>query len=81
MKIPVDKRLFWFLRENASLDLSDPATLEMYVQQIITRGRTEDIQRLLKTLGIEELKRVFQRIQSFLGADIKRFWEDLFADH
>lgn len=43
MKTVVDKRLFWFLKEGAELDLSKKSQLDMYVQQTLLRGKTSDI--------------------------------------
>lgn len=80
MKITANKRLFWFLKEGISLDLSEPSVLDMYVQQIITRGRTEDIKALLKLLKIEELQAVLKRIGRFIPQDVKMFWEDFIKD-
>ena len=45
MKIKADKRLFWFLKDNVKLDLNDPSQLDMYLHQVITYGRTEDIKK------------------------------------
>lgn len=33
-----NNHLFWFLKDGVRFDLSDPSTLDMYVQQVITRG-------------------------------------------
>ncbi len=38
MRVAADPRLFWFLKEGSSLDLSDPAALDLYVQQVLTHG-------------------------------------------
>ncbi len=76
MKIIPDKRLFWFLKEGTSLDLSEASVLDMYVQQTITKGRTEDIKALLKLLTIKELQAVLERIGHFIPQDVRMFWED-----
>jgi hypothetical protein len=31
MKIVPEKRLFWFLRDNIKMDLSNPTLLDMYI--------------------------------------------------
>ncbi|MEW6618905.1 MAG: hypothetical protein AB1422_06100 [bacterium] len=80
MKIIADKRLFWFLKEGTNFDLSQPSVLDMYVQQIITRGRTEDIKELLKLLNLKELQTVLERIKHFITDEVRRFWEDFIKD-
>lgn len=59
MKVTPDKRLFWFLRPDIELDLSNPSIREMYIQQVITAGRTEDIKNFLKSLLLNSLKNRF----------------------
>ena len=80
MKVVPDKRLFWFLKEGIKLDLSDPSILDMYVQQVITRGRTEDVRTLFKNIGFSKFKEVFTRLRHFLPKEVRRFWEDSIAD-
>ena len=79
MKINPSKRLFWFFKDGTELDLSQTASLEMYVQQVISHGRAEDIKFLLKNVKIEQLKRVFLNIKQFLSWEVRSFWEDFFA--
>ncbi len=81
MKIPLNKNLFWFLKENAELDLDNPATMEMYVQQVLSRGRTEDVKILLANVDLNQLRLIFSKIKQFLAGEVKAFWEDFFADH
>ena len=81
MKITSDKRLFWFLKEGIDLDLSDPSVLDMYVQQTITRGRTEDIKVLLKLLNIKQLQTVLERVGHFIPDGVRIFWEDFIGDN
>lgn len=57
MKVTPDKRLFWFLRPDIELDLSNPPIREMYIQQVITAGRTEDIKKLFKLSLLNSLSR------------------------
>ena len=47
MKITADPRLFWFLKEKARLDLNKPSSLDLYAQQVLTRGRSTDVKELL----------------------------------
>ena len=82
MKIIPDKRLFWFLKEDFPLDLTDSSNMDMYVQQVLTRGRTEDVKALLKCIEIELLRESFQRVRPFLPREVKLFWEDFLGnDH
>ncbi|MEW6680851.1 MAG: hypothetical protein AB1297_07555 [bacterium] len=80
MRIIANKRLFWFLKEGTNLDLSQPSVLDMYVQQTITRGRTEDIKELLNLLNLKELQTVLERIKHFIPEEVRRFWEDFIKD-
>lgn len=75
------KHLFWFLQEGVRLDLSDPSTLDMCVQQIITRGRTDDVKSILKMVDAELLKKVLKRIERFIPAEVRDFWEDFIGSH
>jgi len=80
-EVLADKRLFWFLKEGTNLNLSEPWVLDMFVQQTITRGRTEDIKALLKLLTIEELERVLDSIGRFVPEEVRMFWEDFIEDN
>ncbi len=77
MKVKPDPRLFWFLREDILLDLSEPSIQDMYVQQILDHGRAEDVRELLRTIGRETFKEVFGRVRFFIKKDVRRFWEDV----
>ena len=81
MKIIPDKRLFWFLKEGSTLDLAESSVLDMYVQQVISRGRTEDVKTLLKNVGSEQFKQVFVKIKRFLPDEVSMFWEDFIGNH
>ncbi len=81
MKIAADPRLFWFLKEGSSLDLTNPSTLEMYVQQVITRGGEKDVRTLLKVIDRKNLHQTFQRLKSFVPFEVRKFWEDFFGSH
>ena len=80
-KIVVDRRLFWFLKDGTELDLGDMAILDMYVQQVITHGGSQDIKRLFETVSLKNLKVSLKRIERFISVEIKNFWEDFFADN
>ena len=76
MKIVPDRKLFWFLKDNVKLDLSEPAQLDMYVQQVITHGDIEDIRTLFKVIGLANFKASFSRLKHFLPFEVRKFWED-----
>ena len=80
-KIVPDKRLFWFLKEGIRLNLRESSVLDMYFQQVISRGRTEDIRVLLRTLKLKEIQDALRRIRRFIPTEVRRFWEDLVADN
>ena len=73
MKISPDKKLFWFLKENITLDLSNPSDIDMYIQQVLTRGRTEDIKNIFKNLDFSEFKKSFVRLKRFLPRKVRKF--------
>lgn len=73
MKITVDKRLFWFLKEGDEIDLSNKVELDMFVQQTLSRGKTSDIKRLLQLLTPQEFSESFNRISGFLPQEVKKF--------
>lgn len=81
MKIFLENRLFWFLKEGISLDLSDPSALELYLQQVMTRGRAEDVRILLKTVTREQLKNTLEKLKRFLPTEVRMFWEDFVEAH
>ena len=79
--ITVPKHLFWFMREGANLDLNEPSTLDMYIKQVITRGRAEDVRALLKTVDATMLKKALKRINRFIPSEVRQFWEDFLGSH
>ncbi len=81
MEVIPDKRLFWFLKEDIKLDLSEPSILDMYIQQIITHGRAEDIKTLLRDIGLMRFKEAFLRLKFFLPLEVRKFWEDFFGNN
>ena len=81
MKISPDKKLFWFLKDNVSLDLANAADLELYVQQVLSRGRLEDVKALLTAVDFERFKQVFSRIKRFFPWEVQAFWEDFIESH
>ncbi len=81
MKIKPDSRLFWFFKEDVELDLDEPSHLDMYVQQVWTRGHASDVRDLLKTVEIDRLKIVLNRIRRFIPTEVRSFWEDFLGSH
>lgn len=81
MKVNLNKKLFWFLKDNTELDLANSAALEMYVQQVVSQGRAEDVKALLASVDLNQLKQVFSKIKHFLSWEVKAFWEDFLGDH
>ena len=73
--------LFWFLKKDAQLDLDDPRTRQIYVQQVLTRGHEADIRELLKDIGVDGVDQVFNDIKRYIPCEVRMFWEDFFADH
>ena len=80
MKTTVEKRLFWFLKEGTEFDLADESYLDIYVQQVLTRGNSSDIRALLRIVSPIDFKNSFYRIQNFLPHEVKSFWEEGFGD-
>lgn len=76
MKMIAEKRLFWFLKEGTELDLTNKAHLDIYVQQIITKGKISDVKKLFKILDPSDFIESFYRIKNFLPKEVKRFWEE-----
>lgn len=81
MKISPDKNLFWFLKDSVSLDLSKSTDLELYVQQVLSMGRFEDVKTLLTVVDFEQFKLVFEKIKRFFPREVRTFWEDFIESH
>ncbi len=80
MKTVAERRLFWYLKNGTELDLENLSHLDMYVQQILTHGKAEDIQKMLSLLTPETFRESFGRIKRFLPKEVRRFWEDGLED-
>ena len=76
MNIVPEKRLFWFLRNDATLDLTQPSMVDLYVQQVLTRGTEGDVKTLLSRLDAGQLADALRRLERFLPVAVRRFWED-----
>lgn len=81
MNISPDKNLFWFLKDNVSLDLSKAADLELYVQQVLSKGRLADVKSLLAAIGFKRFKQVFLKIKRYFPSEVRAFWEDFLEGH
>lgn len=81
MKLQVDQRLFWFLKEGMTLDLDKPSDLDLYIQQVLSRGRSEDVTRLLQNVPAQHFRQSFLRVNRFLPDEVRRFWEDFLHDY
>jgi hypothetical protein len=71
-----EKRLFWFLKEGAELDLSNKAHLDLYIKQTLSRGKTSDIRRLFGIVNLADFLESLGRIKNFLPQEVKAFWEE-----
>ncbi len=80
MKMAAEKKLFWYLKEGAELDLSNRSHLDMYVQQVLTRGTISDVQLLLKKISREGFADSFRRVKPFLPRLVRKFWEEWLGD-
>jgi hypothetical protein len=76
MKIPAKKRLFWYLKEGQEYDLSNPSHVDMYVQQVLSRGRAEDVREMLRVLPPETFLGSFGRVKKYLPKEVRELWED-----
>ncbi len=81
MNVSPNKKLFWFLKDDVSLDLSKPADLELYVQQVLSRGRFEDVKTLLIAVERERFKQAFLKMKQFFPWEVRAFWEDFVENH
>jgi len=80
MKTVIEKRLFWFLKEGAELDVSNKTHLDMFVQQTLSRGKTSDIKKLFKIIPPSDFIGSFSRVKNFLPKEVRRFWEACLGD-
>lgn len=76
-----ERRLFWFLKEGTPLDLSRSDTLDLYVQQVLSRGCWEDVKSLLKQVDPLRLQESFLRLKNFLPQEVRSFWEDWLGNY
>lgn len=81
MKLEINPRLFWFLKEGTRLDLDDPANLEMYLQQVLACGTEEDVRNLLRAVDPGRFKQGFEKVKPFLPPEVQNFWADFLGNH
>ena len=86
MHIKLNKNLFWFLKllkdeEGVSLDLSRPSEFEMGLQQVLSRGRAEDVKQFLRQVPFDQFKKTFSKIKHFLAWEVRKFWEDFIENN
>lgn len=81
MKITPDKKLFWFLKDDVKLDLSQPSQLDMFIQQVLTCGGAGDVKMLFKNIDLEHFKTAFARLKHFLPFEVRKFWEDAIGNN
>jgi len=75
-KIISENRLFWFLKEGTEINLQDKAQLDLYIQQILSCGKTEDVRQLLQTISPQAFRESFGRIKGFLKEEVRTFWRE-----
>lgn len=75
MKTKVNKRLFWYLKDGAEIDLANPSHVDMDVQQVLSSGKTEDVKRMLRILPPAKFRKSFRRVKKYLTKEVRRFWE------
>ena len=63
------------------MDIDDPSTRQIYVQQVLSRGHEADIRELLRDIGVDGIHQVFDDLKRYVPAEVRMFWEDFFADH
>lgn len=81
MRVTLDRRLFWFLRDGVQLDLADPSAADLYVQQVLTHGRVDDVRQLFTRLDEQQFADSFKRVGRFLPREVRQFWEDCLGHH
>jgi hypothetical protein len=70
MKIKPKRYIVWSKEE---IDLDDPFLRKWYIQEVLIRGRTEDI----REIDLEEVKRILPDLK--LPKHIRSLWNDYFA--
>ncbi len=79
-KTVAGKRLFWFLKEGTSIDLSKPSYRDLYIQQVLTTGDTRDIKKLFREVKLADFIDSFNRLKKFLPEEVRKFWDETLGD-
>lgn len=69
--------LFWFLKEDAVLDLDRPGDLSTAVQHTLDRGGEEEVRELIRLLGPREFLEVVRSHVRSLHPRVRPFWMEL----
>lgn len=72
MKIKPKRYIIW--STNKEIDLDDPYQRKIYIEEVLSHGRTEDISEL----DWEEIKELLPQLN--LPERIRKFWEDYFEN-
>ena len=78
--IVAQKKLFWFLKEGTRFDFSKKDHRDMYIQQVLSRGKIADVQELFRIIEVADFQESFARIRKFLPKEVKRLWEEWLGD-
>jgi len=63
----------YIVRSNDEIDLDNPFSRKYYIQEVLIRGRAEDV----KEMDLEEVKRLLPELT--LPKHILSLWDDYFA--
>lgn len=72
-RIKPKRYIVWF--HDREIDLGDPAQEKRYYEQVLTRGRAEDV----ATLNRETIRRLLPEMR--LPEAVRHLWEDWFHAH
>ena len=64
------KSMVWFLKDKEEI-----LNFDLYLQHILSYGKTEDIKILFHSYSLKTIKQAFNRIKKFLPENVKTFWE------
>lgn len=74
---PAAASLFWYLPQDARLDLEKPKTRDFVLEQVLVRGTDDDIVRLMRTLTPREFAESYRRVRDRLPEEVRRVWDDI----
>lgn len=67
--------LFWFLKEDAVLDLDRPGDRTTAVQHVLDRGGEKEVRELIELLGPERFVQTVREMIRFLHPRVRPFWQ------